>query len=81
MHPHSPTDADIERALAAADPLETLRSLAREALDRQVPREELTATFTGKMLALRSEGREDEEDLVTDLLDFLTGWCSPQMRL
>jgi hypothetical protein len=30
---------------------------------------------------LREEGREDAEDTVLDVMDFITGWSSPHMRI
>jgi hypothetical protein len=30
---------------------------------------------------LRQDGRETDEDAVMDVFDFLTGWCSPHMRV
>lgn len=28
-------------------------------------------------LMLRSQGKEEQEDIVLDILDALTGWCHP----
>lgn len=36
--------------------------------------------FMSFMLSLRAQGREREEDLVFDALDFIAGWCSPEVR-
>jgi hypothetical protein len=30
---------------------------------------------------LREAGRESEEDVVMEVMDFLVGWCSPHMSL
>jgi hypothetical protein len=30
---------------------------------------------------LRQAGREADEDMVMDVMDFLMGWCSPHMKL
>lgn len=30
---------------------------------------------------LQEQDREDDEDTVLDVLDFVTGWCSPDQRL
>jgi hypothetical protein len=41
---------------------------------------EVYEVFVSFMLALRSEEREVDEDLVTDVLEFIYGWCSPGAR-
>ncbi|HMC66059.1 MAG TPA: hypothetical protein VKI65_14065, partial [Gemmataceae bacterium] len=33
-----------------------------------------------KRRRLREENRDREEEVVLDVMDFLTGWCSPHMR-
>jgi hypothetical protein len=30
---------------------------------------------------LRQADREADEDAITDVMDFLVGWCSPHMKL
>jgi len=32
-------------------------------------------------LVLGSRGREDDQDVVLEVLDFLTGWCGPHNRI
>ncbi|MFS8102930.1 hypothetical protein LFM09_37960 [Lentzea alba] len=39
-----------------------------------VPDEALIEVLTKLMLDLRAQGREDDDDLIADVLDFLTGW-------
>lgn len=71
----------IGTALRADQPLwelrEVVKSLLAASYDRQVVIEDLTAFA----LELRAAGREADEDVVFDVLDFLTGWCSPHMKL
>ena len=36
---------------------------------------------TAEAKAMREANRETDEDVVLEVMDFLTGWCSPHMRL
>jgi hypothetical protein len=71
----------FERGLGAPQPLTGLRDAVAELLaagaDRTRVQEQLEA-FRGR---LREQDREDDEDTVLDVLDFVTGWCSPDQRL
>jgi hypothetical protein len=72
---------DFYAALASERPLEKLGRAVRRELDAGVPRERLVAQLEGLRSDLCSSGREDDEDVVLDVVDFLTGWSSPHMRL
>jgi hypothetical protein len=37
--------------------------------------------FEGARQELRKADREADEDAVTDVMDFLVGWCSPHIKL
>ena len=56
---------------------EIVQSLLAASYDRQVVIENLTAFA----LELRAAGCEADEDTVFDVLDFLAGWCSADMKL
>jgi hypothetical protein len=69
-------------ALDSPRPLATLRDLVKHELharhgDRDVVLGELEA-LRGE---LRRGGREDLEDVVLEVMDFVAGWCSPHVRL
>jgi hypothetical protein len=72
---------DFHAALASEDPLESLRRAVARELDAGVPRTLLTAQLEELRADLRRSGREDDEDVVLEVMDFLTGWSSPHMRL
>jgi hypothetical protein len=44
-------------------------------------REAILAELERLRTVLRECGRSDDEDIVLDAMDFLVGWCSPQMKL
>ena len=76
--------AAVERLIAAIgqeDQGERLRELASHLLRDGLSRDELIAQFDSFREVLRREGREDEEDVVLDTMDYVVGWCSPHMRL
>ncbi len=45
------------------------------------PREALYEVRKHLVFDLRSDGREDLEDDVLEVMDVLAGWCSPPARL
>lgn len=65
-------------ALDSAEPLAALRSTVDEEL-RHHDRERVLNDLEELRLVLREEGRD--EDTVLDVMDFVTGWCSPHERL
>ena len=54
-----------------------LRDFAREVLAEGYPREQLIEDFNH----VRAELREEQEDAVMEVMDFLYGWCSSHMKL
>ena len=74
-------ETKFESALKAAEPLTELRSVVRELLADGHAREELSDDLERLRVELRGVGRDDEEDVVLEVMDFLVGWCSPQMKL
>jgi hypothetical protein len=74
-------DARIQSALMSSDPLAELRSLIKCLLSQGRTPEGVLKLFEEARQQLRSAGREADEDVVMDAMDFLTGWCSPQMKL
>jgi hypothetical protein len=76
-----PIDQVIEQALRSDAPAPELRSLALRLSSEGHGRTALIEKFEGVRQELRQSDREADEDAVMDVLDFLTGWCSPHMRL
>lgn len=74
-------DLRIEAALRTSDRVRELRRLAQQLLDEGSTLEQLCHQFEHLRQELRAAGREDDEDAVMDVMDFLGGWCSPHMRL
>jgi hypothetical protein len=76
-----PVDESFERALHSGEPVRELRALALQLSSQGYDRTALVEKFEAVRQQLRLADREADEDAVMDVLDFLTGWCSPHMRL
>jgi hypothetical protein len=74
-------DEIFERALHSGEPVHELRALALRLSSQGYDRTALVEKFEAVRQQLRLADREADEDAVMDVLDFLTGWCSPHMRL
>jgi hypothetical protein len=68
-------------ALGAERPLECLRAVVQHLLTTGVDPSSVESELEGVRERLRYEGREDDEDVVLNVMDFLTGWCSPHMKI
>lgn len=73
---------EIERALGAAEPVEALARLFRRAVEigRTEPTE-LLGYLKNVAFDLRASGRSEDEDRLVDAMDFLAGWCRPDLRI
>lgn len=71
------TDASLPAGVLT----DQLYGLAEELLADGYPRETLLEDFKRAVLKLRAEGREEAEEEVVEVLDALTGWCAPSVRL
>ena len=58
-----------------------LRDLAHEALVQGYSRDQLIEDFERVRSELRNEGRDEQEDAVMDVMDFLYGWSASHMKL
>lgn len=74
-------DARIEKALTSSTPVDELRSLAIKLQKEGQDQSSILQLFDGNRQALRSAGRDADEDAVLEVMDFLVGWCSPHMNL
>jgi hypothetical protein len=71
------TTDEFRAALASDNRLDDLRRVAEHELRDGVPREQVVA----RLEALRAGLPDRDEDVVLEVLDFVTGWCSPHVRL
>ena len=71
----------FEEALKSPAPLDALREELRGLLDEGWSREALLRQLESDRELLRSEERSDDEDILLEAMDFLSGWASPHMKL
>lgn len=72
---------DFEHALASNDPTGHLRTAVAELVAAGADREVVQAQLESLRLQLRNQNRDAEDDVVLEVLDFLTGWCSPHRKI
>jgi hypothetical protein len=72
---------DFEGALGEADPVQALRDAVAAEVRDGADRADLYRLLMDQMLRYRGAGREDAEDVVADVMDFLAGFCSPHARI
>ena len=76
-----PLDARFESALTSGNRARELRRLAQQLLDEGNEPDAVLNTFEQVRQSLRDAAREEDEDAVMEVMDYLTGWCSPHMRM
>ena len=74
-------DHRIEHALRSTEPVNELRALVLSLMAEGQSQDAILQIFEGARQELRQADREADEDAVTDVMDFLVGWCSPHMKL
>jgi hypothetical protein len=73
--------AAFHEALRSPEPTLRLRDLVRSELEHGVSRREVTGQLESLRIDLRGGGQEAAEDVVLEVLDFVSGWSSPHMRV
>jgi hypothetical protein len=71
----------FHEALSSSEPVMRMRDLVRSELEHGVSRSEVLGQLESLRIELRGNGRSDEEDVVLDVMDFVSGWSSPHMQL
>jgi hypothetical protein len=74
-------EESLERCLRSSNPVLDLRALLEQFLSQGADQAELLQKLENARQQLRQANRETDEEAVTDVMDFLVGWCSPHMRM
>jgi hypothetical protein len=70
-----------EEALAAAEPTLALREAVVRAREAGVGRDVVQGQLEALREHLRRAGRDEHEDVVLGVMDFLAGWSSPHTTI
>jgi hypothetical protein len=73
--------ASFEAALGAEEPTPALRAEVVRAREGGMDKDTAMAQLTALREHLRAADREDDEDVVLEVMDFLAGWSSPHMTI
>jgi hypothetical protein len=72
-------DKRIEGALAGE--ATALRSLVASLRGEGLSKQQIAAAYYEAFQQLQQAGRQADADAIADVLDVLTGWCSPSARM
>ncbi|OAD22657.1 hypothetical protein THIOM_001532 [Candidatus Thiomargarita nelsonii] len=68
----------LTEALQKSSPIEKLEQIVKDLLGKGYSKENILAEFE---YFRETTTDEDYEDVVLEVMDFITGWCSPHKRL
>ncbi len=71
----------FEDALGTDQPTQSLRAAVIRAREAGTGKDTAMAQLQALREHLREAGREDDEDVVLEVMDFLAGWSSPHMTI
>jgi hypothetical protein len=71
----------LAQTLCAEDPTTSLSNAVKVLVAQGQERDSLYAELEKLRTLLQESGREADEDVVLDVMDFLSGFCSPQARI
>jgi hypothetical protein len=71
----------FHQALNSPDPVLQMRDLVRSELEHNVSRSEVLGQLESLRIELRGNGTPEDEDVVLDVMDFVSGFSSPHMKL
>jgi hypothetical protein len=71
----------LQAALETSEPVINFRLSVLKLLDENYERSEIYDVLQVLALSLRKKNKEEQEDIVLDVMDFLVGWSSPHMKL
>jgi len=68
----------LKEALQKSSPMENLEQIVKDLLGKGYSKESILAEFE---YLRETTTDENYEDVVLDMMDFLSGWCSPHKRI
>lgn len=73
--------SQIEAILQGENSDKDLYEMVKQLIAECHPKEVLLKQFEELHLDLMPAGKEKEDDIILDIMDYLAGWCSPHMKL
>lgn len=73
-------DKKLEKALTSQCPVKSIRELITDLLNHGVDRS-LILMELDKFRLNKLQNRESENDVILDVMDYLSGWCNPDAKL
>ncbi|HSD83887.1 MAG TPA: hypothetical protein VLG46_08515 [Anaerolineae bacterium] len=74
-------DEQLDAALKTERPMTCLRELLRDLIAQGEEREFLLGELENYRHVLRKAGRDADEDIILEVMDFLVGFCGPGMEI
>jgi hypothetical protein len=71
----------LNLALQSSEPLQEVRSFAEQLTRDGLSKAAVLEQFEQTRQSLRVQGKQREEDLLLEVIDFIEGWCSPHMKI
>ena len=71
----------FEHALDSESPTMELRRVVQDLVSAGADRDQIRGEVEALRSRLRRADQEADEDVVLEVLDFLTGWSSPHMKI
>jgi hypothetical protein len=71
----------LDQALQSSEPLQEVRRVAEQLARDGLSKAAVLEQFEQTRQRLRVQGKEREEDLLLEVMDFIEGWCSPHMKI
>lgn len=77
----SDISARIDRALMESSPIDALATVAKEVKSEGMSQRDMYYLFDGYRDRHQTDKDETRYNAILDVMDLITGWCSPQNRL
>ena len=72
---------DLKSSIKSRQDSVVLRDIARSLLDAGMTRESLLGSLEHLRSEFQNAGDSEAEDITLEVMDYLVGWCSPNMRI
>jgi hypothetical protein len=71
----------FRKCVSEPDPESSLRAAVLDARANGIEKSSILADLEDLRRELRETRHEDSDDVVLEVMDYVTGWCAPHMRV